>query len=406
MGWMKTSAWLLAGLMAMPAVAEDLTREEEATLREMRKAAKAQGYTLTPELEKMALDTARRMQAQALGLQAAANAMHAAAASGAEVAAPMSAPSVAAPPPSSREPQPAASLVLPPKEDARVTHFEDLADGFKANGQPWLDPEGQIDLYAANPATGEVTYLVAQGAGRFLVKHANVNSTLGPVTVGQLAKLQGRQEYEGVDGQRLAATSFILTGRGLLGYRPGALFHLEFGQPSKPYSMPEGFQVSPWQTGDVSGTGYVLLYRRHVDDGSIGSFIKSTKATFGKNTDADVMFFNLHTGKTVPTGVSGHKIHDGPNRYDDMRLRDNQHIYWRARWYSSAAGPIAMVREDGPARLAVINLDTGARAIAFERRAGLGDWELAPTQDGKLHFRGSWAFKKHEIEDVAALLTP
>lgn len=78
-----------------------------------------------------------------------------------------------------------------------MTRFEDLPDGFKANGQPWLDPEGQIELYAANPATGEVTYLVSQAAGRYVVKHANVNSQMGPVSVGLLTKLQGRQEFEG-----------------------------------------------------------------------------------------------------------------------------------------------------------------------------------------------------------------
>ena len=112
----------------------------------------------------------------------------------------------------------------------------------------------------------------------------------------------------------------------------------------------------------------------------------------------------LYVPKIAISRIAGLKIHDGANRYTDTHLHDDEHIYWRARWYATDAGPIAMVKEDGPSRLTVINLQTGARAVAFERKLGLGDWEMYPTDGGKLRFEGSWAFKKHEIEDVAALL--
>jgi len=394
----------LAALLALPAFAQEMTKDEETMLREMRKAAKEQGVTLTPEMERTALDAARHTQARVLGIQAAANAMRTG--SGgmqAAPAAPVAAVPVAVEPGPAAAPISTTALTLPPKEDAKPTRFEDLTDGFKANGKLWLDPEGATDTYATNAATGEVTYLVASGGDRFIVKHANVNSRMGPVTVGHLTRSPGRQEFEGVDGQRLAVQHFILTGRALLGYRTGALFFLEFGEAVKPYALPEGFQVASWQTGDVSGTGYILIYRKRADD-SPGGFLKYTKATLGKNTDSDVMFFNLQTGDTVPVEIAGLKIHDGANRYTDTHLHDDEHIYWRARWYATDAGPIAMVKEDGPSRLTVINLQTGARAVAFERKLGLGDWEMYPTDGGKLRFEGSWAFKKHEIEDVAALL--
>lgn len=395
----KWVVWVLA-LATLPAFGSELTPQETAMLEQMRSAAKAQGITMTPEMEQMALDSARRMQAQALGMQAAAGAMRAqAGARNPDAIVPEAPSAVINSVAVASEPQ-MGMLTFPSSEEGKPAHFEDLRDGFKANGQVWLDPEGAIDLYAANAATGDVTYLVAQGGGRYLVKYANVNLTTGAVRVGHLTRTQGRDEYEGVDGQRLLADNIILVARGLLGYRVGSLFHLEFGQPLKPYALPEDFQVTPWQTGDVSGTGYVLLYKR-----TSGGFTKYAKATLGKNTQSDMMFFNLHTGATVPIAVSGLKMKTGTNRYDDTGLRDDEHVYWRARWYATPDGAIAMVKEDGPSRLTVLNLDTGARAVAFERKLGLGNWDLYPTADGKLRFTGSWAFKRHEIEDVAALLT-
>lgn len=82
MSLLKVLGWILTALLAMPALAAELTREEEAMLRQMREAAKEQGVRLTPEMERMALGTVRRSQAQVLGLQAAAKAMEAGADTG------------------------------------------------------------------------------------------------------------------------------------------------------------------------------------------------------------------------------------------------------------------------------------------------------------------------------------
>jgi hypothetical protein len=380
-------SWL--SCLSCTAYSQERTEQEELILKEMRERAREQGVALTPEMEQMALNSVRSMQAQALGLQAAASLQAGAAASKPSETAPPSTPERVI-----TDPEPNAGQ----HSDQEIVIFEDGEGGFKANGNLWIDPEGEIPQWAGSPWTGDVTYYVSLGNNRFLVKHANALALGSSRLVGelQISSDGARQEFVGSDGQRLAGQELIPVGKGLIAHRAGAVFYLKFGEQIKSTPMPQGFAVSRWQPGDVSGTQHLMIYRTFQDPNPFSGLMK--------NKRQDLAFLNLQTGSTVPTSVSGGDIVDGARLYDDLNQPDFRHLQWRARWYMTKSGPIAMVREDGPSRFTVIHLGSGKRATAFERKAGLGPWSLHQLSGGELRFEGNWAFKRHSIDDVTDLL--
>jgi hypothetical protein len=164
-------------LAATPAIAQQqVSAQEKMLLDQMRAASKAQGMTLTPEMELQMLQRYRDISANMMGLQMAIQARRQA-----PDPQPVPPPIQAMPAQSVQSTQqamtaaPASSVELTAALNAhhqarRATQFQDARDGFKANGQLWMDPTGEIQTYGTDSKTGDVTYLISMGRDRYLVK--------------------------------------------------------------------------------------------------------------------------------------------------------------------------------------------------------------------------------------------
>ena len=402
------------------------TDQEQALLKQLRDTAKRQGMVLTPEMETIALQRMREMQANLLGMQMAAQAMKHPASepvSSTVETQPAAVPLTATIAPTVSGPTPAAAgagdwlaAIARHKAHARQTNFEDSKDGFLANGQLWLDPEGEIQRYGADRATGNVTYLVRQDDTNFVVRFANVNAPDAPVTVGQVQTESDRQVYRGVDGTQLGGEHVIPLADGLLATRGANLFRYEFGQAPTSRSLPENYDIVYAQRGDVASTGYVLAVKKgkrgfldalgaatptDVDhDGRITELDTKLPTLFGKRKP-DFALIDSRSGQLVEVPRSEVTTHfDWNHRYRSDGRRNTQHFFNAIDWQQTSMGPVAIVFADDGSSIYAIQLETGQQVTLFKRGLGINDWQATPTADGGLRVEAQLGFKHESVEDV------
>lgn len=440
---------LLAGLIvANPAWAADgpQTLQEKALIAQLRATYEQQGMSLTPEIEELMLQRMRQTQRAVINAQVVSGSVQGAtpmqqfaATMGslqqdgvlpaAPIAAPVATPVSAAPAAGMTAGQLQSAIAERHAQGAR-TVFEQRADGFLADGRPVLDPSGRIEMFGGDGASGDVTYFVRTGPDQLAVRFANVHSQLGPVTVGSIAVDADAMRFASADGQTVAGDNVIPTGRGVVVSRDSAVFAYDYGQVLATRALPEGFQLAPYQRGDVAGTGYVLL-RRDIAETEKQNAVKNVVGLFkglvGKEDSKDYALLNVASGKLVYLNVdeSGENVHKGygcrkknafVNKCEGMEtyaspfkpdgMRNLGHYYWRIDWTATAQGPTALALERGLRDLTVIRLDNEQRVTAFTRALGIERFGVEPLNNGSVKLTADWAFRSHEIADVNALFAP
>lgn len=76
------------------------------------------------------------------------------------------------------------------------------------------------------------------------------------------------------------------------------------------------------------------------------------------------------------------------------------HYYWRANWFNTPSGPIAMSMENGLKDLFITDLTTGKKVTGFSRTLGIQSFSTKQHGDGHVSLAASWAFNTHDIPDV------
>ncbi len=379
--------------MCLPtAFAQDATPQERKLLEQMKQAARAQGMTITPEMEAQMLQRYRETSAGFLGLRMAVEAQREAETAPAAIAPVPPKAATPAPAPASTPPVegPASSAgdlggVLQPHHQARgPATFEEAADGFKANGRLWMDPAGKIQSFGGDPATGDVTYMVDIGGGRQDVKYANVNSAAKPVTIGTMLITEDRAALTTLDGQEIGGDGFVAMADGVLITRPGAMFLYRPGQALHSQTMPEGYRVLSRQVNAAS-TGYVLA-------------VWTGQSRFSGLTSQvpDFALLEVSSGRKVVV----------PRTRDATRLRpavvpDRRPIYFDAiQWFPTTIGPIAIVGNDGDDRVLAIHLPTNRLEVLFNRLMGINSWRAEPTSEGGIRVQAQLGLRGGEVADV------
>ncbi len=429
---------LLAMLLGASAVsAQDLaidpplTKDEKRALKDMREQwAEADMPAMTTEQEiamiKNMRDTQIRMMGQAMGMRRALEsgamqgqiAQPPAQAQDSPLSQPTAEPTVAKDDLASAYEQRSAST--------RFTRFERKGDGFLANGQVFIDIDGKVNQFGADPMTGRVTYFVDIGNGDLLVKHHNINSDLEPILIGRIALRGDRADFRAVSGETAGGESVVPVSDGLIVTRKESIARYSIGKGAKAFAIPDGFNVAPLQNGDVSGTGFVLIERIPQEEVSFKEIGKSVGHLFGKRDDTqDYALLHIETGKTVGLFLSddGKSVGQGTgcvrqndfvNKCSGWRSWDSiwetdgrpnySHYFWALTWVQTKFGPIAIAKEDGTREVNVIALDSGARFNAFKRKLGILWFAVEPKEDGGLSMEAQLAFKRHKIDDVGQVL--
>lgn len=308
----------------------------------------------------------------------------------------------------------------------RFTRFERKGDGFLANGQVFIDIDGKVKQFGADPTTGRVTYFVDIGNGDLLVKHHNINSDLEPIMIGRIALRGDRADFRAVSGETAGGDSVVPVSDGLIVTRKESIARYSIGKGAKAFAIPEGFNVAPLQNGDVSGTGFVLIERIPQEEVSFKEIGKTVGHLFGKRDDTqDYALLHIETGKTVGLFLSddGKSVGQGTgcvrqndfvNKCSGWRSWDSiwetdgrpnySHYFWALTWVQTKFGPLAIAKEDGTREVNVIALDSGKRFNAFKRKLGILWFAVAPKEDGGLSLEAQLAFKRHQIDDIARVL--
>lgn len=308
----------------------------------------------------------------------------------------------------------------------QFTRFERKGDGFLANGRVFIDINGKVKQFGADPMTGRVTYFVDIGNGDLLVKHHNINSDLDPILIGRIALRGDRADFRAVSGETAGGESVVPVSDGLIVTRRESIARYSIGRGAKAFAVPEGFTVAAMQNGDVSGTGYVLIERIPQDDDSFKEIGKTVGHLFGKRDDTqDYALLQIETGKTIALFLSddGKSVGQGTGcvRQNDFVNKcsgwhswesiwetdgrpNYSHYFWSLTWVQTKFGPLAIAKEDGTREVNVIALDSGERFNAFKRKLGILWFAVEQKEDGGLSLEAQLAFKRHQINDVGQVL--
>lgn len=319
------------------------------------------------------------------------------------------------------EPVPAAGETPGP---ARLLQIERRQDGLAIDGQPVHDMDGEIIDFGADPDSGDIVYLVGLGAERAAVKRMNGHRERVGTLIGHLNAVQGRVEFEGLDGRSAGGGSAKATSRGLLLIRSGSLAVIDLDHGDRVISLPPGWQVAGHQNGDVAATGYLLLQRgpeparqRSAVADLVGTFRRSAQpgdyALFGLDggnlVELDVQasgnlvyhHYNCRRRNAVLNQCAGVHVQEG--LFEANGRPNYTHYYWKIDWRPTRHGPMAVVMERKVREVNVIRLDQGERYNAFQRTLGIVGFQATPTDDGSLRVVAQWAFRDHVLDDVASL---
>lgn len=309
--------------------------------------------------------------------------------------------------------------------------FARLRDGFAINGRRYIDPEGTIVGYGFDEQSGDFTYLAQRNAGQFLLKAGRAGTSDEPVLIGTADRRGAQWEVESVTGQKFSGARLIPLARGFIVARDNTGFRYVPGQGRKAFAAPEGFSIAALQSGNISGTGFILLERESGANGgqnSLGSLIGSVQALgsqFGINKKEDYALLHIDSSRSVPINVplEGNRVHvmsqcrqrsalisecARMDSYDSIFKADGSrnmsHYFWRITWFNAGGRPVMVSQEGGLTKVTATDLNSGKAVLLFERMLGIASFEATQAVDGRIAVTAQMGFTRESKDDVVALL--
>lgn len=306
---------------------------------------------------------------------------------------------------------------------------EGRRDGFAVNGTRYIDPEGAIVRYGADPLSGDVTYMAQIDRDSFVLKTLRVATGTEPITIGTASRRSGLWQVDTVTGKTLRGWRLIPLARGVLVGRDNTGFAYVAGEGTRSFAAPESFDLAGFQNGDIAGTDYVLLERRQEEaQGPFGETIGAIAAlgnALGVVRKEDYVLYSMSTGKMHPLDIAADgkstsvysqckrrnavlnlcdRVDFVDSLYDAQGMPNFSHYYWRVSWYRTPQGPIAIAQESGLKDITVTDLGSGKKVTAFNRELGIAGFTSRQGADGRVSVVAQMGFGMEALEDAAALL--
>jgi hypothetical protein len=309
--------------------------------------------------------------------------------------------------------------------------IEGARDGLLIDGAVYLDPEGQVTSYAFDTLSGDITYTIRTGNGT-LYKYLKAGSSSDAVTLASASQAATGWQITTVTGKTFSGDAVVPMAKGFMVARAGSVFRYEPGMASKGTPVPEGWNLAPFQRGNVGATHYVMLERQPKAQGSGGfgalggvfDAVKAVGAAAGLAKREDYALMNLDTGKLHLLNVQ----RDGKmssqmsncrrvnavvnncasvNTFESLYANGSRnlgHYYWKANWFATTSGPIAVTEENGVADIFVLDLESGKKVSAFHRALGISSFDASQGPDGNVSIEASLAMTRHQVPDAVQLL--
>jgi hypothetical protein len=318
---------------------------------------------------------------------------------------------------------------LTPSAPPANLKVEDLNDGFKVNGQVYLDSEGRIKQYAYDILSGEVTYLVESSPGTYTVKFNRLGSDQDGVVIANAQRAGAGWSVQLATGKMLRGELMTILPKGVLISRDTAAFKYVPGTGVQNIAVPQGWVVAPFQHGNVGSTNHMLLEKVGQEStgssaGLMGSF-KALGGALGVTKNEDYALLNIKDGKLTTFNISAsgkdvasysncRRQNSMVNRCESMTSRESlfsktggrniEHYFWRTNWFNTPQGPIAVALEGNMQDVTITDLNTGKRIVGFNRTLGIHDFDAAQVADGKVIVVAQLGFESKTIDDALTFM--
>ena len=297
---------------------------------------------------------------------------------------------------------------VPALEKGTGVLFKRAEDGFTANGERFIDFEGEITAYAFDGLTGDVTYLAEVDETHSIIKFVRATIPSEPIKIADVVRNRGSWKVQTVTGKNIAGSVLRMTSKGFVIVRNNTAFLYEPGKGVKSIAAPSGFSIAAYQTGDIASTRYILVEKIPDKEGSFGGLWSATKAlggAFGGEGNQDYALLNIDTKKVVPLfiGYTGDK-----QRYtyhgQGVKTKNSGHYYWRTEWFKVDSGVYVVYVVNGIRSAKVIHLDTGLEKTIFERALGISSVVSYIQKNGKIKVVADMGFGNEAIDDLEAFM--
>jgi hypothetical protein len=304
--------------------------------------------------------------------------------------------------------------------------IERVRDGLKINDQAYLDPEGAIIDFAANPLNGNIVYVLKVNQNTRIFKYMNAGSNNLPVTLGKAVQTARNTVFYTASGQTLNGHNVLPTSTGVLVIRPGSAFNYVPGNRIASVVVPDNYHVASVQRGDVGSTKYILLEKNPAEKsanpfGSLLSKMNAISSTLGASKVDDYVLYNIEThnqvtldvsaeGKSVAQYANCKKVNFAVNEcssvnfykslYQNDGRRNIGHYYWRVAWFNTQEGVFAVAGEGGARQVNVINLNERKRATVLERVLGINGYNTDQLPDGTIAIEAKMGFSVEKVSDA------
>lgn len=303
--------------------------------------------------------------------------------------------------------------------------FERFRDGFSANGQRYIDPEGKIISYSYDTVTGDVGYVAQVDNVNFVVKVNRVLTNAEPVTIATATRSGGTWQVLSSTGKKLAGDRLIPLAKGFLVARESTGFKYIAGQGITNFAVPDTFTIATFQNGDISGTDYVLVERRpKINKDSTDEFVGTLSAlgsVLGLSKKEDYRLYNISSGKFIPLNIASEGKEVQVNSYcrqinyiraecarvdfyeslfDTVGMPNYSHYFWRISWYKTPTRPVLVAQEGGLTEITATDMTSGKKVSLFHRTMGIAGFSVAQKSSGKVTVSAQLGFDRQTIDDV------
>lgn len=319
----------------------------------------------------------------------------------------------------------AAQLERTPALSAAIK-IERQRDGFKVNGEPFLDPSGAIGLYSVNVLNGDITYFARPGSGQeLIVKSGRVLTPDKPIVVARATLSGNTWSVSTTTGKTVNGDRLIPVSRGFLVARPGAAFLYQPGVGVKDIAVPEGYVIAQFQNGDIGSTRYLLLEKVQMDANPLGAL----GSLLGVSRKDDYALLDIDKGLPlyidIPLESNTQMIMSNCYRksansifnicrsatsfeslYDPSTgLPNYSHYYWWLSWFALPDGRKVLVsQQSGLSKVSITNMDTGSSSSLFERMLGIAGFSATQDSSGAIQVTAKLGFMRERIADAVTVL--
>lgn len=311
-----------------------------------------------------------------------------------------------------------------------ITHEH---DGLRIGTQIYLDAEGEIVTFAANKATGDVTYLIAKPSAAYDIKYMRAGSTHEPILLATATKNRGAWSVRSVTGKTLSGSRLLPTSKGIVIARSNSGFIYEPGNSIRSFATPQDYHIADFQNGDITSTGYILLEKDPIESRSNNAAVQlfqmagSLAKTVTLSEDSDYALMNWRNGQltTFVKGIHGKNVTAGGNNcrvqsrsvglrsceslnfrealYEPSGMRNHTHYFWGIHWFNTPEGPFAIAQEERSRKVTMTNLATGKKVNLLEDILAFTNFEASQSPEGVIRISAtSRLITPHVIPDALA----